>query len=137
MHELTDGRDWLEFQLMGSREKESEREGEKDKVYTTLPSCVFFSAYRDVRSGLGAIAKKSKMLVLAVEGAQSLGPDRRDGLLVLQMPVEIKDPVQVHSQTFAFVNDDAELLQLPHSRGFKIISTKWLNKSLLGFNLAD
>lgn len=80
---------------------------------------VLFCAHRDVGFGLGAVELKRKIFLLAVEGAQPLGPDRRDKLLVLQLPVEIEDPVQVHSQTSAFINDDSELLQLPHSTGVK------------------
>lgn len=87
---------------------------------TLIISNFFFApAHRDVGFGLGAVEVKRETFLLAVEGAQPLGPYRRDELLVLQLPVEIEDPVQVHRQTSAFINDDAELLQLPHSKALK------------------
>lgn len=84
---------------------------------------MFFCAHWEIGFGVGAVEVKRKVFFLAVEGAQPLGPYRRDKLLVLQLPVEIEDPVQVHSQTSAVINDDAKLLQLPHSKGLKITST--------------
>lgn len=74
-----------------------------------------FCTNRDEGFGLRPIEVKRKVFFFAVESTQPLGPDGWDELLVDQLPVKIKDPVQVHSQTSAFINDDAELLHLPHT----------------------
>ncbi len=80
---------------------------------------VIYWSHRHIGRSLCIVESELKRLVSAEHGRDSLGPDWRDVVPVLQLPIERKDPVQVQSQTTTVVHYNSELLQLKKNNRIK------------------
>lgn len=69
-------------------------------------------AHRHVSDGLAAVELQLQGVVPPVEGADSLGPDGRDVVPLMELPVEGEDSVEIQGQAAAVEGHDAQFLPL-------------------------